>query len=393
MRADLDLFNEFWLRTEREEAFAPYRNSMRKARPFALSDEIDDMVASLSLADHDDEKTRRHLASAKLPYPVMWLEHGNAGFGRRLPFEMESLFGTPQRTGWLLLARDGEETGEKWEAVRVSRVRNEVSGEMTASLYPLMHRVSTTDKIEDFTVAGPSDGPLGEAYAMLNYMQTDTATTSMIGWGHSDKAEIDHDDAQKEQVLRSSPLYGQAHVVIDPGFMRKIVADNFSPKDGVARMVRKAAVDHISELRYLVAALALMNEVPVEFVPFRPSGHVRLGGRMRPFMSSSVVSITVPASRRRLKDIDKLLQQRGEAAKKARHEVRGHFRHAKKLPTKNPERWARAEDSDGRPVWRTWISHHLRGSAELGWVEQRYAVVPKHPQEMRLTQDDHSDRD
>lgn len=391
MRADLDLFNEFWLRTEREEAFAPYRNSMRKARPFALSDEIDEMVGSLSFGK-DDIKTLRHLSSAKLPYPVMWLEHGNGGFGRRVPPMLDTLFGTPQRTGWLLLARDGDETGAKWEAVRVSRVRNELSGDMTASLYPLMHRVSTADKLEDFTVTGPSDGPLGDAYAMFNHMQADTATTAMIGWGGGDKPLISDDEDEQERILRSSPLFGHASVVIDPGFMRKIVADNYDPKSGVVRMVKKAAVDHYGELRYLVAALALMNEVPVEFVPFRPSGHVRLGGRLRPFMSSSVVSITVPASRRRLKDIDKLLQQRGEAAKKARHEVRGHFRHAKTLPATNPERWERAEDRDGRPVWRTWIGHHMRGSAELGWVEQRYAVVPKHPEQIRLTADDHSDR-
>lgn len=136
--------------------------------------------------------------------------------------------------------------------------------------------------------------------------------------------------------------------------------------------------DQMGELAYIVSTLALLNEVPVRYVPYRPSGHVLARGRMKPFLTSSVVTIEVPASRRRVREIDRHLQDQGEACKRARHEVRGHYRHVRELPKSNPERWQDVEGRFGAAGawwWRTRIKHHLRGDASLGWVQQTYRVT------------------
>lgn len=411
-KVDLDLFNEFWLRTEREAEFAEFRDNMRKARPFALSDEIDDMVGDLAFANISDRKTARHLASARLPYPVMWIEHGDLGFGRRLPPIIEPMFGTPVRTGWLLEQVDrGADGGMNgFVAQRVSRVPNLDTGELVASIYPLVHHVSTSDYRFDYQrqidFASAVQKPTGVPYVDdLNEAIRVTAeahlepSTPLIGWGGTDDLDkVDmSDETQAKATMRRSPLYGVSSIHLHTGFVNRLRRETFDLRSGVISFMRNAARDQMSELRYLVAALALLNEVPVEYVPYRPSGNVRMGGRLRPFMSSSLVAITVPQSRRRLKDIDRHLQAKGrEAIKKARHEVRGHYRHVKKLPKAHPERWERWQDVDGRLGtagmwwWRTYIEHHLRGSAALGWVEQRYAVLPKsqgHSENDRLTED------
>lgn len=392
MKADLDLFNEFWLKTERDKLLAPYAADMRKARPFTLNDEIDEMVGLLAYgAQNTDIISRRYLSAACLPYPIMWIEHGNAGFGRRMPPGVETVFGTPLRTGWLLQQLGSPSS---WMARRVSRIVDESTGEPTAIVYPLIHVIETTGSIDYSGFPDPRAPSLDWSRAGRNVVarMNKMPSTALIGWGGPDGLSEDDDDSTFESVSRASPLYGTASILMDESHMRRVGESALDPEIELLDFMRRASFDHISELRYLVAALGLLNEIPVSYVPYRPSGNARVGGRLRPFMSSSVVSITVPATRRRLKDIDKLLQARGEAAKKARHEVRGHFRHVRKLPAKNPERWERAVDREGRPVWRTWIDHHLRGSAELGWVDQKYAVVPKHPGENRLTGDDLSDR-
>lgn len=394
MRADLDLFNEFWLRVEREKQYAAYASDMRKARPFALDDEIDELLGELAFGDKaDDISARRHLSAARLPYPTMWIEHGDLGFGRRRHPELGFKFGEPVKTGWLLRQPDPE--AASWTAIRISRVINDNSHDLTASIYPVAHLVNPEGGMDyaAWSQPGPPSKDWSQAGSNALRRMHQEPSTPMMGWGGAWDPKVLKGADMGDDEFRLSPLYGTAALMMEPSFIRRVAEEN--PHDmegGIISFMQGAAGDHISELRYLVAALALLNEVPVEFVPFRPKGMALVKSRMRPFMSSSVVSITVPASRRRLKEIDDLMSARSEAAKKARHEVRGHFRHVKKLPSKHPERWEQATDRDGLPVWRTWIDHHLRGSAELGWVEQKYAVVPLHSSKKALTEDFVSDR-
>lgn len=411
MKADLDLFNEFWLLTEREEKFGLFREHVRRARPFSLSAEVDEMVGEFAYAVIDDKRTARHLASARLPYPVMWIEHPNTGFSRRTPLD---IFQHPTRTGWLLEeqyhvdAPEGRPVG--FRATRISRVEDD-EGELHARLFPVIHTVMIDHPVDyaDLkaramascaNIPGTAEARVVEAFWSL----MELPATSMLGWGGGD-AMIPPEAGEEvaDSLLRRSPLFGHAMWELTDEFILESMGSQFDPVSGVIDEARRVMLEHISELRYLVAALSLLNEMPVEYVkytPYRPEGSVRMGGRMRPFMSSSVVSLTVPNTRRRLKEFDRLLQKRGreEMRKKARHEVRGHFRHVKKLPKAHPERWERWQDVDGRFGatgawwWRTYIEHHVRGSAELGWVDQKYAVVTKHPGENRLTGDDLSDR-
>jgi hypothetical protein len=136
-------------------------------------------------------------------------------------------------------------------------------------------------------------------------------------------------------------------------------------------MLLGGLVDQFGELALICTALALMNEVPCTYVPYRPAGTMRVGGRLRPYMSNSIVRIEVPATRRRVRDIERDLKRIGrEKIRRKRHEVRGHFRHVIKLPRAQPERWERvAHPLTGRMVWRTWIEHFERGDGELGFVQ------------------------
>ncbi|AXQ69337.1 hypothetical protein HOU02_gp388 [Caulobacter phage CcrBL9] len=149
--------------------------------------------------------------------------------------------------------------------------------------------------------------------------------------------------------------------------------------EGINEIMGAALYDQTGDLGLIVTALSLINEIPVRFVEHQPRGSLRAGGRMRPYMRSSIVSIEVPATRRRIKDIEKTIKQKVEAAKRARHEVRGHWMTADKPPrveqTRETKRWETYFDREGRIRWRTWVDNHMRGSAEVGYVQQVYEVT------------------
>ena len=131
-------------------------------------------------------------------------------------------------------------------------------------------------------------------------------------------------------------------------------ADNF--KGEMEKLVFFARVRESSgEIGFVTAALALINHGLVSYRDRpRPPGQRVLNGKLRPYMSDSVVSIAIPG---KLSPIGALKRaHRAEQARKRAHEVRGHFRHYR----------------DGRVVW---IRSHQRGDASLGFVRQRYEVV------------------
>jgi hypothetical protein len=132
----------------RKRRGAAYASSVRKARPFALDDEMADVVGQLMLSPPAD--LRKFLISSRLPYPVMWLEadfeHGlrTRPAPRRRVAPTGSPRKPPERIGWLLT-----ETPQGTIAVtRVARVEDPVSGESgEAMVYPATLLYSTEHKL------------------------------------------------------------------------------------------------------------------------------------------------------------------------------------------------------------------------------------------------------
>jgi hypothetical protein len=117
---------------------------------------------------------------------------------------------------------------------------------------------------------------------------------------------------------------------------------------GVIRTVRGIA-------RLTATALAVMALVETHELR-RVAGERRLvGGRSVPYMSESVVTIKVP-----VKSIVAVCQRKATNMKKRRHEVRGHWRVI--ADRKTGERHS------------TWVNHHLRGDASIGFVRHGYSV-------------------
>lgn len=369
----LDLLNEFWRRTEQEDAFKGY-SDIKRARPFTLDDEMDEVVGDLAFHEPTNDRVmRRFLASARLPFPMMWIEHGQKGFDRGVIHAPEA---PPERTGWLLREIPGDQGG--FSAMRISRVMNTNDKVARASSYPLIHVVQPNGGI-DYRVFGPE--PKGtntwvdhslRAMREINRLPA----IALAGWNATATEKGDDVDVVMA-ALQDNPLYGTSALMLDPRYAKKVIEETpGDPVPAIASYVRTASQEQIGELRYLITALALLNEVPVRFVPFKPSGHIRAGGRLKPYMASSIVTLEVPATRRRIRDLREHLKHSGkEAMSKRRHEVRGHWRHADKLPMMHPERWERFEDREGRLRWRTWIPNHARGDASLGWVRQSYEVT------------------
>lgn len=369
--ANLDLFNAFWKRAEKEREFSGFQKAIRQARPFTLDAELADIVGRLAFEKPNAKSIRRWIGAARLPYPNMWLE---ADFDTAFRFwdEPEAfMFGRPKRIGWLLTELPDMPDGG-FGVIRIATVEND-EGEYHASYYPIMHMVHLGGRMSAQALLS-GEGPHQEIKAVMAQVNASPGYTLLPWTGRNDNETLI--EMVRLEKAGKHPLSRFSCGTLEPSYLRAIENDIDAPKRAEDLLVKSMA-DQRGELAFIVAALAILNEVPVRFVPYRPQGMIRSAGRYRPYMTSSIVTIEVPATRRRIREIDKHLQHRGEAAQRARHEVRGHWRHSQHLPSLHPERWERSLDREGRPCWRTWIDHHERGSAELGWVNQTYRAVAK----------------
>jgi hypothetical protein len=385
--ANLDLLNEFWKRTEQEQKWHGYASTVRKLRPFTLDAELAGIVSKL--ADTGEKTLRNYLQTARLPYPSMWIEadfatafaHIKWGADQfRLSHEM------PTRVGWLLT--EAPPDSGLFAVTRVAMVPDRDDGsELKAMIYPVSHLFSPTASLNVDNAFRTLDGRIhSEVLEAIREVNSDP-TFQLLAWGGDSMAahRVWRREGRGPQIdeARAGPLYQTNVAVMEPA-MIALCVNPITPDDAVSIKERAKNIlfagmaDQTGELGFICAALALINEVPCKYVPYKPSGVLRAGGRLRPYMSSSIVTIEVPATRRRIRDIQDHLKAKGrEAIRHARHEVRGHWRHVDQLPreTENHHRWERFEDRDGRMRWRMWIPKHERGDAKLGWVKQTYHVT------------------
>lgn len=130
-----------------------------------------------------------------------------------------------------------------------------------------------------------------------------------------------------------------------------------------------------SDLRYLWAFLATINDVPTTVSEVRPSKGYVARGRYRKFVEHKVIRLTVPQ-----KISKKVLAQRlASIARRRAHQVRGHWRlYVKDLLCDHdwrPDEDARHLRCSSCKSWKTWIAEHQRGDASVGIVTHDYEVA------------------
>jgi hypothetical protein len=130
-----------------------------------------------------------------------------------------------------------------------------------------------------------------------------------------------------------------------------------------------------SDLRYLWALLATINNLPVSFSDVRPSkGYLTRSGRHKNFVEHRVVHLTIPTKRYK-----RIAQQAIAISRRKGHEVRGHLRLDWRKPLSALCFHDFVADKTGHTCKRCkgrqiWIDEHLRGDSSLGFVTHEYSV-------------------
>lgn len=166
------------------------------------------------------------------------------------------------------------------------------------------------------------------------------------------------------------------------------VALTFSPfvsKDFTTKYIARSRFDSLvefgSDLRYLWALLATINDLPTTLTDVRPDKGYILRGRYRKFCEHKVIHLHIPEKRYR-----RVAQQAIAISRRRAHPVRGHWRKDFRNPgsafcdhtwsTPYGDNHASCELCGRR---RTWVKEHERGDASLGHVLHDYTVERECP--------------
>lgn len=398
MAVELDLLNHVWKRTEKEQNFSRYNRAIKSARPFSLDDAAVEMIAEMSSGKNFKRMTPVYREMARLPFPIMWIEFDFMVLhryrwspGTTFPpgtdideimkdIDSPEWNGEGSRTQWGKPSRYGFLLDDL--AMAPGSFRVTTFGLMAsppgvegydpvpkAHVFPLVSNV-TTNHIEKPIIFQPHPNTTPQEFIdMTNQINAESIAPGML-WG------MDR-DVTKEN-WQESPMFGTSGLEVEPLFMMHAIEkrshhENIGNAVATAHaMLFSAAHEMKGDLRFIVAALALLNHVPVTFRPFRPKGQLLTHSQMKPFMASSVVTVQVPNPRRALKFVDEQIKSAHHHSRHRRHEVRGHWRYSDK---EHSEKWERAFDPERKRFrYRLWIAHHERGDAALGFVRQFYSV-------------------
>ena len=157
------------------------------------------------------------------------------------------------------------------------------------------------------------------------------------------------------------------------------LTQRFTPervRSALTDLMNKAAEEQAGDLRFIVSALAMINYVPVKYMPFRPNGSILSKGRLKPYLETRIVHIDLPTTRRRIKIIEQRIKAAfKEEQRRRHHDVRAHYRFS---DTRHNERWElRFDPRRLRMRWSIHIPEHTRGDIALGHIDHEYDVRAK----------------
>jgi hypothetical protein len=360
-----DLLNDFAAEIEREKHLSCYRGMLRRARPYTLDDDATALITELASGQTINDKLATYRILARLPFETVWIEmnydaryYAQVALGTSYGEKPKDV---PDRMGWLM-ERLSDTT---WRATTVVRYNEGVTKSgRNVDTFGATHVISTEGPLQFRSFI--RDPVIREAVMEMNQPEPGHAT-SMIGavlWGFGDPITLAHSNGQR-LINISLPRHLEGCTGVDlplswEPLMQHISKGktNSEKKALVKKHMMDSAVELQGDLRFLMAALATINEVPVNYAEHRQEGVRRIGGQIRPYMVNRVVTIAIPKKRGRTNKVMKML--RLAEVRMRRHEVSGY--------------WKRVHFGDGR-VELKWIKNYWRGDAALGYVNQEREVV------------------
>lgn len=341
MAPRLDLLNDFWLKAEKDSDYAPYRKLIRRARPYSLDWDATQLITELSSGPTIGDKIAIYRKLARLPFDDIWIE-----FPYDARFEKRKALGTteiderpeeaPDRMGWLIQRM----SDTSWRAVTISRY-TDGDGNTQVDPFLVTHLVSTD---------GPVEFRSHVREPVLREVVEDAYRAGLAAgfmWGFGKKS---HNGV----VQIPSHLHKTNAVDFETVTETRLskIKDKKKRYDTALGCLEAASTELRGDLRFLVAALAVINETPITTHDSQPLGKARVGGGLRPYMINRVVSINLPKTKGRTRKVMAGLRLAERAMR--RHEVSGHWKNVKR---------------DG-VVERKWINTYERGDASLGFVRQ-----------------------
>ncbi len=359
----MDLLNEFAAAVEKEKHLNFYRGLVRRARPYMLDDDATALITELASGPTIQDKLATYRILARLPFDVMWLE-----FDYEPRFLARVALGTsvgekpvdaPERMGWLLERL----TDTSWRATTVIQyAASATESGRTVDVFGVAHIVSTEGPVE--FRSWTRDQHMRQAVVDANKPEPGhpVALLSAMAWGFG---AAPASGSNVYSISLPQHLYGSNAVDLPPSWEPIIEKVSKGVPSEKVKLTRRhmtgSSVELQGDLRFLMAALATLNEVPVTYTDVRPPGTRRIGGQIKEFMVNRVVKIALPKRRGRANKVLKLLKL--AEVRMRRHEVSGY--------------WRRTKMPDGT-VERKWINSYMRGDASLGYVRQVREVVERH---------------
>lgn len=360
-----DLLNAFAAEIEREKHLSCYRGLVRRARPYTLDDDATALITELASGPTINDKLATYRILARLPFETVWIELSyDARYYARVALGTsygEKPKDVPDRMGWLM-ERVTETT---WRATTVTRYDPNATGSgRTVDTFGVTHVISTEGPVQFRSFI--RDPVIREAVMEMNQPHPghDTSMIGAVLWGFGDPIGISQASGQREiSIGLPSHLEGSTAADLplswEPMMQRICKGKTDREKKAlVKKHMMQSAVELQGDLRFLMATLATLNEVPITYADFKPEGKRRIAGAIKEYMVNRVVTIAIPKRRGRTNKVMKML--RLAEIRMRRHEVGGY--------------WKRVHYGDGR-VERKWINNYWRGDAQLGYVHQVREVV------------------
>lgn len=358
-----DLLNEFALAAEKEKHLQCYRGLIRRARPYSLDDDATALITELASGPTIRDKLGIYRILARLPFDVVWIElsylaryYARVALGTSVGDPPKDV---PDRMGWIMERL----SPTVWRATTVVRYADPAATESgrTVDTFGATHVLSTEGPL-DFR-SSARDPVCRQAVMEINERDRELGSSviAALAWGFGEDRTTDK--RVMKIGLPSHLAYSNA-VDLAPSFepiMQHVSKNVLSVKLArTKKAILDSAVELQGDLRFLVAALATLNEVPVTYTDFKPPGTRRIGGAIKEFMVNRTVTIAIPKKRGRTAKVMKML--RLAETRMRRHEVAGY--------------WKRVRYGDGR-VERRWINEYMRGDAALGYVRQQREIVER----------------
>jgi hypothetical protein len=329
------------------------RNHLIQARKFVLDPSMSAFLADLATIPmqsvaHERRPqvmdTMRH--GARLPHPATWVEIDGHAFRDRMLNILDDphdAYGNalaptdevPQTWGWLL------------------------------EQHP---KIDTAVRMMEFS----SDNRVNELFAVPFQWCWQTVDQPLPWHADTNAGELAHGITG----FRSPYMGVMYDGPIEPRFQQVVQHE----PTGFSYTTHSLVAEMGGVLRYMMAFLCTLNDVPVISTEVVASRGFVARGRHRKFMDHTMLRLNVPQR----KDTRKLAHRVFAAARKRAHTVRGHWREFRKagdapvcstfLHVWHPPNEHGQEQCDLCGVWRTWIPQHQRGDATLGYVMHDYSV-------------------